>query len=827
MKIKHAIAGGLLAATLPAAQAGLIGTGVLSGSQSGEGGLLGLDVINADNFLGLQLNNQPLLGQAARPGLIGLINLSSLPLPADRGLPALELPPLAGLALLNAGNSANGQLIGLAALSGANSGNGELLGVAVANEGQSGNGGLIGLSLLSGNDSGNSGFAAASLLSGNNSGNIVSGNGLLNFADGFDGTGGLTGLFGQTDALNGLNLTDLAATPIAGLLSVRVVNRPASRTGLVDIGLLNTDFLASLGLNGAPVIQLPPGTPALHDLLAALRLALRDGAGSLTDVTDGNGDALGNAAGASPLGELPVGDLAEAGLASDGDSGLRLIALRLIDAAGTGNGDDVAASILGGGNNANADVAGASVLGGDSSANGGTLGVSLLDGNNSGNGGLIGLAVLSGDNSGSGGLLGASVLSGENTGNGGLLGLALLGGDGSGNTAGDGLGAVQVLSGANSGNGGLIPVSIGGGDNSGNPGTGGLDGLAGLLLLIPADGGTAPALDGQLVGLGLLNGGLDRETGSLVDAGIIENNHLLTLDLAGQQGVQIDLLGPELTALAAGLRDALAQTGLGELPIVLPIPDAADPVAAVNDPVSGITDVALLSTAQGASGDVAGASVLSGSGDGAASSTAGSASSGPGDTSLAGTGTDGSGGGDSASSRVPVNTLPDNSETGDTLAGGESQGPNTVGDESAAGNGQAEGGDNVVADRDANDPSLPGDETVAGAADGGEPADQGSGALDSNSDLLAIAPLPGLETAGGSSGTSPGSAGANNASEIDGAGADGRGEPLRPAGQEDGPAGAERQCVSDVAEDEIEAGDPDARQCNNEEVDSLAFNRFE
>jgi OOP family OmpA-OmpF porin len=351
---------------------GTIGASVLDPNGTGDNDLLGADVLNPENDLGLTLIAGELLGfgnktgsETALPldflGLSGLLNTLGLTYEAGFagqirgllgpqgtvtsallntldgvtsllhtdlaglesfgllngsgvGLPGLNDQPL-GLAILgaaNSGNTSDDGLLGLSLLTPGSSGNGGLIGVAVLSGDNSGNGSAIGISILSGSNSGNGGNLGASILSGDNSGN-------------------------------------------GGDLGVGILNGNNSGNGDTGAGI-----------------------------------------GVLSGDSSGNGDTLG------------------VGVLNGDNSGNGSVAAAVLNGSNSGNSETISLAGLNGSNSGNSGFATVAALNGDNSGNSGTLSVAAINGADSGNSDFASVGALNGSNSGAGGVITVAVANAPN-----------------------------------------------------------------------------------------------------------------------------------------------------------------------------------------------------------------------------------------------------------------------------------------------------------------------------------------------------------------------------------------------------------------------------
>lgn len=279
---------------------GTIGASVLDPNGTGDNDLLGADVLNPENDLGLTLLAGELLGFGNHTGsgtavpldFLGLSDLlTALGLTYSEGsatvvrgllaqdgtitslavttlddvlemlavselgltdglaagLPGLNDQPI-GLAILaepNSGNSTSDGLLGLALLTPGSSGNGGLIGVSILSGPNSGNGSAVGVAVLSGSNSGNGGNVGASVLGGNDSGNGGDiGAGVLNGDNSGNGGSVGAGVLNGDDSGNGA----VAAAVLNGddsgnseFLSVAALNEDNSG---------NSDFASVAAVNG-------------------------------------------------------------------------------------------------------------------------------------------------------------------------------------------------------------------------------------------------------------------------------------------------------------------------------------------------------------------------------------------------------------------------------------------------------------------------------------------------------------------------------------------------------------------------------------------------
>lgn len=357
---------------------GTVGASVLDPNGTGDNDLLGADVLNPENGLGLTLFAGELLGfdnktgsgtaipldflglgnllgalgltyeagfadqlrgllaqdgsiTSALVGTLGevssllhtdLLGLEGLSLPnGGVGLPGLNNQPL-GLAILgepNSGNAAADGLLGLSLLTPGASGNGGLIGVAVLSGDNSGNGSAIGLSILSGSNSGNGDNIGASILSGDNTGN-------------------------------------------GGDLGVGILNGNNSGNGgsIGGIAVLNGDNSGNGDVVGAGIL---------------------------------NGDNSGN------------GDVAGVGVLNGDNSGNGSVAAAVLNGHDSGNSETLSLAGLNGTNSGNSDFASVAAINGDDSGNAGSISVAAINGDDSGNSGFATIGALNGSNSGAGGVI--------------------------------------------------------------------------------------------------------------------------------------------------------------------------------------------------------------------------------------------------------------------------------------------------------------------------------------------------------------------------------------------------------------------------------------
>lgn len=465
---------------------GLAGLGILSGENSGTGGLLGLDLIDNDSLLGLDAGAASVLdlGDLADPLADALQSLGTRIRASKAGVDALPdipgvdgaslpLSPLLGVAL-GGSSDATGNLLGLGLLTGDNvvndnlisaiiaggdsSATGNLLGAGIIGGKTVGNGGLVGASAIAGDTSGNGGLVGAGILSGSESGNggLI---GLSVLSDGNSGNGGLIGL----SVLSGDNSGN------GGLLGAGVLSASnVGNGGLLGIGLATGDNSGSIvapqggvllfGQNGQPVVDVSAISGGDATDAGLLDVSLLE-SGQIIDIRvtqvpvlqiEDPAGFVGGAedlrAGLQSLGEeliplvagLPGGDALVAVLSNDLSQGVETVADAALSPLLDEQGNALGLALLG-------DRADSALP---------ALGLGVLGGNNDGNGSEAGVAVLSGDNSGNGGPLGVGVLSGQNSGASDFIGVAALNnGPAAGGNNGGGLAGLDGLNGANGGAG--------------------------------------------------------------------------------------------------------------------------------------------------------------------------------------------------------------------------------------------------------------------------------------------------------------------------------------------------------------------------------------
>ncbi|MGQ0530434.1 MAG: beta strand repeat-containing protein [Panacagrimonas sp.] len=408
--------------TARAADNGLASVAVLSGSRTGNGGLVAVGLINGDNTG----NTNGLAGVAVLSGN----NAANGPI---------------GIGILNGDNTGNsGVLAGIAALSGDNAGNGPI-GVGILNGDNSGNGRLIGVAALSGTNAGNSDNLGVSLLNKDTVLKISLGDMSISAEDLVQAALTLASMF---------PLVDEAGIAVGGGADAR----PMTHNPLLNVGALTGDNAGTGGLIGVGVLA---GDNSGTGSLLGICVLCGDNSGTgivgaavLSGDNSGISKAIPTEAGTIP-------GLAGVGVLTGDNSGTGgLVSAAVLAGDNSGNGSIVGAAALSGSNTGNSDLLGVGVLNKAATGNG-QIGVGALNDSAAGNGEFAGIGVLNGAASGNGGIIGFGVLNGEASGNGGVVAVGALNGAASGN---GGLIGAGVLNGANSGNGliglGLINRSI-------------------------------------------------------------------------------------------------------------------------------------------------------------------------------------------------------------------------------------------------------------------------------------------------------------------------------------------------------------------------------